>query len=326
MTDAPFEVPSDDLYAGEGAARFAEATARFVGTEVRDPDGPGFDAAFGAMHGYFGPKNEIERREILEEWLRRPLSEGSLRVTYQLLAWRDRGTGALAGVRDTFVGVDLEQGLCGVLLSHSFVPEPYRRSGVATLIRTAPAAVARREVAAAGLDPQTTPIVLCAEMEPCVPADRGSLVRLLSYGRSGYSSVPPSVVPYCQPDFRPLPLPTPPTPIPMPFVVRWLGSEGAGWLPTRLVDLLVRSFCALHLRACEPSHVLALAAADRARLATLGDRVPTNLLPTTPPEWERLIPLLRSRALPHYPEALRGLLPDPDQDLLALQIAALALR
>lgn len=320
MTDLSFDVPPDDLFPGEGPERFASATARFRGTEIVDPDGPGFAQAYDAMAAYFGPKNEIERRPVLAEWLRRPHRDGRLRIDYQLLAWHERSTGALAGVRDSFVGVDTARGLCGVLLSHSFVPDPFRRSGVATLIRTAPALFARRAVAAAGL-PADTPIALCAEMEPCVPADRGSIVRLLSYGRSGFASVPPAVLPYCQPDFREVPA-AETEPIPMPFVVRWLGHEGAGELPTALADALVEIFCALHLRACEPTHVRALAAADRAGLARFGERIPTNPLPTTLSEWERLVPLLRSRALLHYPERFRSAVPDPDADLAALRDAA----
>ncbi len=322
MIDSPFDTTDRDLFPGEGVARFAEARARFRGTVVRDADGAGFDEAYGAMAGYFGPKNEIERRPILQDWLRRPLLTDRIRISYQLLAWHDRATGALAGVRDQFVGVDVERGRCGVLLSHSFVPEPWRRSGVATLVRTAPADLARAEVARHGLDPVATPIVLCAEMEPCAPTDRGSIVRLLSYGRSGYASVPPAVLPYCQPDFRELSSGADAEPIPMPFVVRWLGHEADGVLPTALADALVEIFALLHVRACEPTHVEALAAADRARLAAHGPTIALNPLPTRAEELDRLIPLLRSRALPHYPERFRGAAGDPEEELSALRAAA----
>lgn len=325
-TDSPFDTSDRDLFPGEGIERFARARAQFRGTRILDPDGAGFDEAYGAMAAYFGPKNEIERRPILADWLRRPIADGRVRVTYQLLAWHDRDTGALAGVRDQFVGIDVVNRRCGVLLSHSFVPEAWRRSGVATLIRTAPADLARAEVAREGLDPAATPVVLCAEMEPCVPSDRGSIVRLLSYGRCGYSSVPPAVLPYCQPDFRDLASGAEAEPIPMPFVVRWLGHESDGVLPTALADLLVEAFARLHLRACEPTHVEALAAADRARLARHGDSIALHPLPTSPDELDRLVPLLRSRALPHYPERFRGAAGDPDEELAALRAAARTMR
>lgn len=325
MIDAPFETSDRDLFAGEGPARFLETRARFRGTEIRDPDGPAFDEAWAAMDGYFGAKNEIERRSVLEEWLRRPLVAGRVRVTYHLVAWHDRGTGALAGVRDCFVGVDVERRLCGVLLSHSFVPPDHRRSGVAALIRTCPADLARRAVSQWGLDAETTPTALCAEMEPCVPSDRGSIVRLLSYGRSGYSSVPPRVLPYCQPDFRDLAaLGVPAEPIAMPLVVRWLGHEAERVLPTRLADALIESFALLHLRACEPTHVQALAAADRAGLVRFGrDTIPLLPLPTSVAELPLLEPLLRSRALAHYPERFHRA---PEGDELAeLEAAAASL-
>jgi hypothetical protein len=163
-------------------------------------------------------------------------------------------------------------------------------------------------------------------MEPCVPADRGSIVRLLSYGRSGYASVPPAVLPYCQPDFRDLGSADEAAPIPMPFVVRWLGHEADGLLPTALADALVESFALLHERACEPTHVRALAASDRAGLARHGDTIALHPLPTRVDQLDRLIPLLRSRALPHYPERFRGAAGDPDEELSALRAAAAAMR
>lgn len=312
-----------DLY--EGRERFERATAEFRTVEVTDPASPAFDEAFGAMWAYFGPKNEIERRPVLERWLHDPLVGGTLEVRYHLLAWRDRRTDALAGVRDLFVGVDRARRMSVTLLSHSFVLPEYRRSGVATLIRTAPATVARRTVAEAGMG--EVPVLLGAEMEPVVPADPASVVRLLSYGRSGYGAIPPDVLPYCQPDFRDLAaLGVEALPIPMPCVVRWVGHEDEHRIPTALAASLVETFAALHLRACEPGHVEALAAADLAALERYGrPDIDLVVLPTTPAEIERLAPLLRSRALLRYPERYRVAMPDPDADLAALHAAGRAL-
>ncbi len=326
MTTRPFEL-DPSIGVGADRERLVEAGSRFVGTEVVDPTSRAFDEAYGALEAYFGHKNEIERRQVLEGWVGGPLLAPRLSVDYHLLAWHERATGALAGVRDAFVGLDHDRRLCAVLLSHSLVMPPFRRSGVAALIRTAPTELARRDLARNGL-PAGTPTVLVAEMEPCVPSDRSSIVRLLSYGRSGYGVIPPSVLPYCQPDFRDLAaLGVPAEPIPMPCVVRWIGHEGEGRLPTELADAMVRILAALHLRACEPTHVLALERDDRSALARHAAAtasspdagfVPVLPLPTVPAEIGRLEPLLRSRALAHYPERYRTAMPDPDQDLAAL--------
>lgn len=316
MSTRPFVCDPADVHSGEGG-RLAAAEARFAGTEILDPDSAAFDEAHAAIDGYFGPKNEIERRPVLQRWLRDPLDDGNVRVDYHLLAWHERDTGRLAAVRDAFVGLDRERGLCAVLLSHSFVLPDFRRSGVATPVRTSPANLARADLARHGFP--GAPILLVAEMEPVVPSDLASIVRLLSYGKSGYGVIPPSILPYCQPDFRDLEaLGVPAEPIPMPCVVRWLGHEDEHRVLTSLADTLIVVLSSLHLRACEPTHVRELARRERGALLGRPEHLPLIELPTRPSELGRLEPLLRSRALLHYPERYRVDLPDPDQDLAAL--------
>lgn len=320
MITRPFVCDPADVHSGEGG-RLADAEARFAGTEILDPDSAAFDEAHGVIDGYFGPKNEIERKDVLQRWLRDPLDEGGVRVDYHLLAWHERATGALAAVRDAFVGIDRDRRLCAVLLSHSFVLPAFRRSGVATLVRTSPANLARADLRRHGIS--GAPILLAAEMEPVVPADLASIVRLLSYGRSGYGVIPPSILPYCQPDFRDVEaMGVPAEPIPMPCVVRWLGHEDEHRVPTALADALILVLSSLHLRACEPTHVQRLAERERGALVGQPEHLPLIVLPTTPSELDRLEPLLRSRALPHYPPRYQVDLPDPDEDLAALMDAA----
>ncbi len=253
---------------------------------------------------------------MLERWLTDPVTDGPITVRYHLVVAR-APDGSLAGARDCFVTLDGAR--CVVLLSHSLVEPPHRRSGLAGLLRTAPAALARRAVAHAGM-PRETPILLVAEMEPVDPADPGSLVRLLAYGRAGYVAVPPAAMPYCQPDFRDLDaLGEDQRPIPMVLVARWLDHEGAA-IPAAHVEGIVRAFRAIHLRACRRADLDALL--DRA-LATLAawplDPVPVLRLDGPPAE--TLAPLLKSRVLVHYPQAWRGDVPDGDADLAALVAA-----
>lgn len=315
MTDA-FGVDPADVWSGE-RDRFERATPRFSGHRVCDPASPVFDEAFGALWDCFGAQGELERRPVLEAWLREPTVRGPLRIDYHLLVWRERASGALVAIRDAFVGVDRAGGSCVALLSHALVLPGFRRSGVAAVVRTAPATLARQAVAAAGID---APRVLVAEMEPVDPADAASIVRLLAYGRAGFAVVPPAVLPYCQPDFRALSDPSDAAPIPMALVVRVVGRESARALPAPLASAIVAQLAAIHERACEPTHVRALAEADHAALLHHGGAsIPLLALPTAPAQLERLTPLLRSRMLAHYPARFRRDVPDPVADLAALR-------
>ena len=315
----PFAIDPADLYPGEGAVKFQRASERFTCFEVTDPGGSDFDEAWDMMAGFFLPRNEIERRSVLEEWLAEPFEGGPVAMRYQLLIWRDRD-GALAGVRDCFVAVEPAANVATVLLSHSYVAEAYRRSGVATLIRTAPATLARREVGALGLNPYQTPILLMAEMEPIDPTEPGTLIRLLSYGRGGYSVVPPAVFPYSQPDFRDLDaLGLGDEPVPMPAVVRNLGREGRRTLSTHLLSSLVRHLDLIHEPACRPDDMEVLRHEAMARLADWPDaEVPLIWLPRDARDAAQLESLLRSRLLKYYPKRYQVNIPDSDADLAGL--------
>jgi hypothetical protein len=314
-----FEINPSDLFPGEGAVKFERARARFRCFEVTDPAGPDFAEAWEAMAGFFLPRNELERRGVLEEWLAEPVEDGVVCVRYQLLIWRD-ADGVLAGVRDCFVAVEPGANAATVLLSHSYVPPRFRRSGVATLIRTAPATLARRECAARGLDPWQADIVLIAEMEPIDPAEPGTLIRLLSYGRGGYSVVPPASFPYTQPDFRDLDaLGLGDSPVPMPAVVRYLGRERRRTLPTALLAILIRHLDKIHEPACRPADLEVLHRDVMARLKGWSDaEMPLLWIPRDARDAGQLASLLRSRMLTCYPERFQVDIPDPAADLAGL--------
>jgi hypothetical protein len=102
----------------------------------------------------------------------------------------------------------------------------------------------------------------------------------------------------------------------MPLVVRWVGREADGVLSTALADALIEVLAVIHLRACEPTHVRALADADRAGLVRYGrPTIPLLRLPTDARELDRLEPLLRGAVLVHYGEPARD--PTPERAALA---------
>jgi GNAT superfamily N-acetyltransferase len=254
-----------------------------------------FDAAYGALDAEFGPRGELERRSVIEGWLRALPDR-----TYHLLVARDEAD-RLAAVRDCHVSVDLEARAVVAYLAHVVVMPEHRRSGLASIMRAAPLALAREALKRAG--PSTKgDLLLAAEMDPADPDVEGSIVRLVAYGRAGFAAIDPSCLPYCQPDFRELAaLGVPPRPLPMLAVVRWIGHEGAPCLPKRFAEAFVRNLYAVFATHCRPedlaeprAHALAALAAHPAV------EVPLLPLPKNKDDAEGLRPLLREHVLPHH--------------------------
>lgn len=57
---------------------------------VTDADGPLFDAAYRLLDGFFGPRGELEAREVLAGFVRQPVLDfgGGLLGVYHLVALR----------------------------------------------------------------------------------------------------------------------------------------------------------------------------------------------------------------------------------------------
>jgi hypothetical protein len=112
-------------------------------------------------------------------------------MLYELVLVRKQG--APAAVRDhTAIPAG---GEVVVHLSHNLVLPAWRRSGLAGWMRALPLLTARE------LRPGA-PITLVAEMEHPAPDDPQRDIRLRAYGRAGFKTADPRVVPYHQPDFR----------------------------------------------------------------------------------------------------------------------------
>ncbi len=252
---------------------------------VTSSRGAAFDEAYAALHAEFGPRGELERREVIARWLEAAGGAPPLERTYHLLVARDEA-GAFAGVRDCHVTVDRREGLAVVYLAHVLVLPAYRRTGLAARLREAPLALGRRALDAAGLHAPDAALLLAAEMEPPRPGDLESLVRLVAYGKDGFSAVAPAALPYRQPDFRALAAGSEPRPIPLLAVVRLVGHEGAARLPARLARAFVTHLYtafATHVRAehLDALRAETLTALDVALAASARDDVPLVALPRT---------------------------------------------
>ncbi|WP_437278844.1 hypothetical protein WME90_47855 [Sorangium sp. So ce375] len=318
-----------DICPGEGPEKVARALAQFSVDEAQDI--AAFDEGYRALDAVFGPKGELERREVLAAWFAGELTDPAapITATYHMLLARDAG-GRLAGVRDCYVTLDRAARRCVALLSHALVLPDFRRTGLAALLRAAPVALARGAIRDAGLagaeaGGDGAEVMLAAEMEAVDPDDRDTVVRLIAYGRAGFAIVPPTVLPYAQPDFRDTAaLGAAPVPLPLLAVVRQVGEEERGEIPRARAESFLRHYQAVHVREVDPNALVPIRENALERLARFpGERVPLVRIPRGPAEIAGLAPVLRSAVMPLFPPAWRGKAPldAPERELERLVAA-----
>ncbi|KYG11235.1 hypothetical protein BE21_57960 [Sorangium cellulosum] len=314
-----------DVRPGEGPEKVARALARFSVVEARDD--AAFDEGYRALDEVFGPKGEIERREVLAAWFAGQHTDPAapIEARYHMLLARSADDGRLAGVRDGYVTLDRAARRCVMLLSHALVLPAYRRSGLAALLRAAPVALARRALEGAGLGGSSAEVMLAAEMEAVDPDDRDTVVRLIAYGRAGFAIVPPAVLPYAQPDFRDLAaLGAAPVPLPLLAVVRQVGEEGRDDIPRARAESFLRHYQAVHAAEVSQGELAPIRDNALARLAAFpGERVPLIRIPRDTAEIAGFAPVLRSAVMPLFPPGWRGKAPldAPDRELARLVAA-----
>ncbi len=284
--------------------------------EIRDPDGAAFHAAYDMLDRFFGALGELEDREVLARFVReRVLDYGAgASGTYHLVgAWDGE---ALVGVRDCYVDIDEVAGLSLVALSHSFVAPAWRRSGLAALFRALPVTLARQ--AQAARFGRELPTLVAAEMEPADPAVPESVVRLVAYGKSGFSALDPRRFRYSQPDFRADPM-ADHTGIAMLGIVRTVNLP-PGPLAPSVAEVFPRLFHVCHRMYLDRSRVDPSEEHAVGTLRASAEPVALLPLPTSRGELQRLGPLVRSAVLPLYPRNLRG----PEGDRVSDPVSELA--
>jgi hypothetical protein len=296
------DIPPEDTKARAALPRFRLSRIMAEG----DPD---FEPAYELLDGEFGAKGELERRDAIVGYFARTKDL----VGYHLVVARDEA-GQLAAVRDCHVSVDAQARIVVVFLSHVLVLPPYRRSGLGGLLRHLPVALGRR--AAAALPPGPPPdVLLAAEMEPIamVTSPEGglapspdTLARLVAYGGAGYRIIDPSVLPYCQADYRDHGAidADRPRPVPLLAVVRWIGHEDAREIPQRLAAAFVEHLYRIILSHCREKDLALPRAHTLGRLAAHEGSVALLDPPKNAHDHERLAPLARSRVLAYYPPGL----------------------
>jgi len=170
--------------------------ARFDLARIRSVDDPLFEEAYGRLWLEFGPKDEMERREVLA---RRFQLEPRFYYEMALV----RAGGEFVAVRDHTAAMTRDGASVVVHLSHNLVSPLARRTGLAGWMRALPIAAARQCVAVNGAPVAPfAPITLLAEMEYPLPDDPPRMIRLQAYERAGFRKIDPQMVKYYQPDFR----------------------------------------------------------------------------------------------------------------------------
>lgn len=264
--------------------------------------GAELDETYGVLHGWFGVRAELERREVIDAWLAQPdgYRVGDIRGRYHMLTAR-AADGTLAAVRDCHVTVHAGRGTCVIYLAHVYVMPDHRRTGLAQLLRDVPLDVARGDLSEWGLPPEGE-IMFAAEQEFYDPAALDTAVRLIAYGRNGYQAIPPHVLPYQQADFRDVSAAGGVAqPLPLLAVIRRLGHEGEPTLPVALAAAFVEHLYAVHSTHCRLEDIAAPRRHALETLAATGlSEVPLVTLPKSLEDRAALDAVSHAAALAHF--------------------------
>ncbi|HEY5812344.1 MAG TPA: hypothetical protein VIT23_06805, partial [Terrimicrobiaceae bacterium] len=149
----------------------------------------------------FCRKGELEEPTVLARRLMWDAGQSISGCSFHYALTLVKVRGELAAVRDhtTIVCDGVDRAV--VHLSHSFVAQEWRRTGLAGWLRALPIQAARFCFAERGRA-LNSPITLVGEMNPLDANDPLSFARLKAYGKAGFLLIDPGKVSYLQPDFR----------------------------------------------------------------------------------------------------------------------------
>ncbi len=311
-----------DLYHQDVVEMIERETRKYELWSVESPDDPRFKQAYDLLWGAFGPAGEMERYEVMREFLTRdqylPTADGTF-IRYFMVLALDRD-GNVRGARDGSVLVNPRYApdLCVTYLSHIYMVPEARGSVLTYWLRIAPVEIAVQYLAdlqAFGRIDLPMPnqpgkhygmrLDMAAEMEYFSPDDRLSLQRILFYGRGGFDVINPRHYPYRQPDFRDPELirETGNQPKPFMILVRRMGRERQATLPIKeargIMNLLYDDFsCHCSPDFLENNLKVVLDRLDeRAKTKNYVELLP---LPTGPRDLQRLKKLFRYSVYRRY--------------------------
>jgi hypothetical protein len=311
-----------DLFHQDVVEMVERETRKYGIWSIEDPDHPDFDEAYELLWSVFGPSGEMERKDVLEGFIRQGAFQwpvtGTIVRHFLLTAKQEDGT--LCGVRDGAVLINpaYAPDLCLIYLSHIYMLPRARGTVMSYWLRIAPMEIAVHTMAmlhAQGklvLPAPDAPgkyfgmnIVLAAEMEYFTPAERPSWERILFYGRGGFDVINPRHFPYRQPDFRDPEVIRATGNLPLPFMLllRRLGRERQATLPIREAQAIMRLMYDHFATYCAPEFLensldLVLRRLDeRAQRKSFVELLP---LPTSSKDLHRLKRLFRYHVYTHY--------------------------
>jgi len=305
-----------DLYSQDIVEMIERETRRYEVEAIEHPAHPDYKAAFEILWRGFGA-GEMEPEPVIRSMLLADPTEALPSGTYAryfLLVARDRGTGAIRGVRDGRVLVNpaYDADLCLVYLSHIYMLPEARGTVLTYWLRIAALDLAMsflhllHQEGRIVLPAPDAPgryfgmrIDLAAEMEYFTPEDKLSLQRILFYGRGGFDAIDPRHFPYRQPDFRDPEVVSRMGDRPVPFMLllRRMGREREARLPLEEARAVMRLLYDDFAGFCEPHHLassldLVLGRLDERQAKGKKD-VALLPLPTGAHDLKRLKPLFR---------------------------------
>lgn len=315
-----------DLFHQDVVEMVERETRKYGIWSIEEPDHPDFDEAFDLLWSVFGPSGEMERKDILANFIRQGSFQSPKTGTFvrHFLLTAKQEDGTLCGVRDgaVLINPSYAPDLCLIYLSHIYMLPRARGTVMSYWLRIAPVEIAVQSMAALhaqgklALPQPDAPgkyfgmnMVLAAEMEYFTPSERASWERILFYGRGGFDVINPRHFPYRQPDFRDPEVIRATGNLPLPFMLllRRLGRERQATLPIREAQAIMRLLYDHFATYCAPEFLensldLVLRRLDeRAQRKSFVELLP---LPTSSKDLHRLKRLFRYQVYTrHYPDA-----------------------
>lgn len=242
---------------------------------VESADDPLFDLGYRMLDAEFGPKGELESRDILARrltWRPEHPPRGQVMLYRMMLVFHGD---ECAAVRDHTAMLREGSDELIVHISHVLVVPAWRGTGLAAIMRTVPLQTARACAAAAGRPDAN--ITLVAEMEVWDAGITERAARMRSYERAGFRKIYPTFG-YHQPDFRAaaeIDASGGPNVLPFELVIRRVGREADRHLSARDTHEMVQAIYEMYAQGIR-THDMRSCFTCAKRL--LGERLPEFVL------------------------------------------------